>query len=569
MDSLDKHSRRSFVKSASAAVIIANLERLTPNWLLAQSLSPAPSSTPIPLFNTATIPPISFSKKDDVVLPEGYSYEILLKQGQIINDHGDLYGDGNDYLAIILDSDTSGWLWVNHEAAILRFIDNDWTPLRKMAQAESYLRNVGGSCLRIALTENQWRPLIPHSKNFRLNGFDTKILFTGPAAGTSWLRGASETLGTVANCGGGISPWKTFLSAEENYHNIWGDPEVHEAPSMIQALIPRSSHHYGYMVEIDQDTRQYFKHTALGRFAHENIAFTLAKDNRLVGYMGDDRKDQCLYKFISESPYEPSAGKNNRTLLEKGILYVANTQKGRWIPLDPNQTPALEKAGFDLSRICVHTRTASSIAGGTPLDRPEYVEIHPLTGDVYICLTAFKAPLPFKKEESALPKWSLDIANLVQSQPLPTGALAQLREANQDPGALEFDFKIFVMGGKETGLAWPDNLAWTDQNDLIVTSDYTFYDSPHPLLPENQFGNNSLMLVRTAGPQTGKVFRFASAPIDAEFCSPTISPDRQELWVNVQHPGIRSSSREKLTSTWPRDESNLPKSCMIAIRKKS
>src|SRR3546814_21126009 len=62
-------------------------------------------------------------------------------------------------------------------------------------------------------------------------------------------------------------------------------------------------------------------------FRSENVAFNLTRDGRLAAYTGDDRVEQCLYKFISNDTYDPIAGKANRRLLEHGTLYVANTDR--------------------------------------------------------------------------------------------------------------------------------------------------------------------------------------------------------------------------------------------------
>jgi uncharacterized protein len=220
---------------------------------------------------------------------------------------------------------------------------------------------------------------------------------------------------------------------------------------------------------------------------------------------------------------------------------------GRWLPLDPAQDPRLRQAGFDLARICVQTRAAAKIVGATPLARPEDVEVHPQTGDVYISLTAQPGPDPLK----------------------PLGALARLREAQADAGAREFTFEIFLAGGSATGLAWPDNLAFTADNHLIVSSDYKLSPQPKPDSAQETFGNNFLFIVPTHGPSTGKVHRFAVAPTGAEFCSPSLSPDRQELWVNVQHPGEGSTGPQNLTSHWPNGGESLPKSALIAIARTS
>ena len=63
------------------------------------------------------------------------------------------------------------------------------------------------------------------------------------------------------------------------------------------------------------------KHTALGRFHHENAAMGLTNDGRVVVYMGDDVKDACVYKYISNGKYEKSASRDeNSKLLEEGTL---------------------------------------------------------------------------------------------------------------------------------------------------------------------------------------------------------------------------------------------------------
>ena len=85
--------------------------------------------------------------------------------------------------------------------------------------------------------------------------------------------------------------------------------------------------------DVDDKTFPVRKHTALGRFNHENAAMGIAKNGQVVVYMGDDKKDACVYKFVSEGKYNKSAGKANSALLEEGTLYVANMGSGKWVPL--------------------------------------------------------------------------------------------------------------------------------------------------------------------------------------------------------------------------------------------
>lgn len=116
---------------------------------------------------------------------------------------------------------------------------------------------------------------------------------------------------------------------------------------------------------------------ALGRCAHECATVHQAKDGRLVVYSGDDSNDECLYKFISKEP-------NN---LREGKLYVANTSKGEWISLDYNDQEVLRQNFANQTEILIRLREAAKLVGGTPLNRPEDIEIDPLTGNVLVALT--------------------------------------------------------------------------------------------------------------------------------------------------------------------------------------
>jgi secreted PhoX family phosphatase len=556
-----RQSRRQFLKAAAAVALSAPAHRASAAWLtrrrsVAVAVSEPPADT-TSFLDALDFSPTPISNADSLLVPDGFTTEVLLRFGDVLNPSGDRYGDHNDYLAILPRGEDEGWLWVNHESVTLPLVAGVWKPPLTLAQTADCLRAMGGSAVRLARRpDGRWRPVVPDPRNFRLDGLTSRIRLTGPAAGTSWVRGATRAIGSTSNCGGGITPWGTVCSGEENFQDTWGDLELGDPPLLpIHPELARPPEHYGYIVEIDPDApyrRRFFKHTALGRFGHENIAFTFTRDGRLAGYMGDDRDKQCLYKFVSRQRYRPDAGDDNRDLLTDGTLFVADTEAGRWLALDPDRQPALRKAGFDRARVCVHTRTAARLVGGTPLPRPEDVEVHPETGEVFVALTAWEARSAVHAE-----KYFASVA----------GALARLREADGDAGALEFEWSIFLHGSVDTGLAWPDNLAWTPARHLLASTD--FAQKPEPIANSTQalLGNNYLVVIPTVGPTAGQVTRFAVAPRGAEFCSPALTPDLQELWVSVQHPGDGSTQASSWISHWPDGGDAPPRSALAAIHR--
>ena len=87
----------------------------------------------------------------------------------------------------------------------------------------------------------------------RVSGL-TPFYLTGPASTL-----AAQVKGTFANCSGGKTLWNTVLSAEENYEDTC------EAAGLDER-------HYEWIVEVDPFNPEFKvrKHTALGRFHHEN-----------------------------------------------------------------------------------------------------------------------------------------------------------------------------------------------------------------------------------------------------------------------------------------------------------
>lgn len=195
--------------------------------------------------------------------------------------------------------------------------------------------------------------------------------FTGPAAPFF----ARPPAGTMTNCSGGTTPWGTFLTCEENFYNevaeevspaglpledrkklygalperlanvpVFGHPLPPTLTGNGHVLAePLDGREYGWVCEVDPRTGHLRKHTALGRFRHENVALRCEAGKRLAAYMGDDRRGGHVWKFVSDGVVKDPRDPANSRLLEQGTLYVARFEPapgygGAWIPLRP-ETP--------------------------------------------------------------------------------------------------------------------------------------------------------------------------------------------------------------------------------------
>lgn len=467
-----------------------------------------------------SLPP---SLEDSLGLAEGLDYKILLRWGDQINAT-QKFGYNNDFIAFHPLSEDQGLLWVNHEYVNSLYING---PERSKANIDQERLEVGGSIVEIKKVNHDWLVVKDSPYNRRLDA-TTKI----PMAWDRPIMGSKIAIGTMANCAGGYTPWGTFLTCEENYDMFMGDrnrqgQQITKSYQGWDKFYPHPPEHYGWVVEIEPKTGKSKKLISLGRCAHECAAVTKAKNGKAVAYTGDDANDEHFYKFISDSTDS----------LEKGKLYVANLEKGEWISMDIDDQPVLKKTFKDQTEIQVFTREAAKLLGATPLDRPEDIDFDPLTGNVLVTLTNNK------------PKQNY------------YGSILKIMEKDNDPGALSFTHDTFLAGGKDNGVAAPDNMVFDPKGNLWFTTDMSGKDINKGAY--EGFGNNSLWVFIRSGDLAGELIRVANAPVDAELTGPCFSPDYRTLFLSVQHPG-EEGTREKLTSTWP--DGDIPRPVIVTIQ---
>lgn len=480
------------------------------------------------------------SVEDILKLAPGFESSVLISWSEVINSQGETFGFNNDFIAVVPleGKPDEALMWVNHEYVQPLFvsghvIDDSYTRKTK-EQAAIEMKAVGGSIIHVKNSKGHWSVLKDSPYNRRLDAF-TPIPFSNKTS----VYGSETAIGTLANCAGGVTPWNTFLTCEENYQNFFGEAvyekdgsRVFQNAKWIMGWDIHYNHppeHYGWVVEIEPKTGAAKKLVSLGRFSHEGACTTKAKDGRAVVYMGDDANDECFYKFISDSS----------TSLDSGTLYVAHLESGKWLPISLSN-PLLKNKFKNHTELMIRTRDAAKILNATKLDRPEDCEIDPITGHVYLNCT------------NNIPKGR------------PYGSIHKFIEKDNDYGSLEFESSVFIFGGEKSTISCPDNMAFDKLGNMWITNDISEDEMDTPTY--RPFGNNALFYIPMSGPQKGQAFRVVQAPNDAELTGPCISADGKTLFLSVQHPGAKTKTLNALTSHWPEGGNTIPKPSVVAIK---
>lgn len=476
------------------------------------------------------------SNEDIVKLANGLKYKVLIRWNDPINSK-ESFGFNNDFTCFIPinNNPNDGLLWVNHEYTNPMFVsDYVHGKARTIEQVDKEMQSVGGSIIRVKKVNEQWQFQENDALNKRITA-KTKIPLNWDAP----IKGVNEVIGTHSNCSGGITPWGTVLTCEENYDQFFGETayDENDTPSHRKSGLGWEDfynyppEHYGWVVEVDPLTAKAKKHIALGRFAHECCTLIELEDKRIVAYTGDDSNNEFIYKFISSKPRS----------LKEGTLYVADTIHGKWLSLKYEDQPILQEKFKDQTEVLVRAREAAKLVGATPQNRPEDIEIDPLTGAVLIALTN---------------NYSVGDHD---------GSILKIVEKNNQYESLEFTSETLIAGGAETGFTCPDNMVFDLSGNLWFTSDMSGSKMNQPDGPYSNFKNNGLYVLIRHGEGAGDIIQIASAPVDAEFTGPWFSPDYRTLFLSVQHPGGQSKSMDQPTSTWPHDGDHIPKSGVITI----
>ncbi len=580
-----------------------------------------------------------------------------------------------------------GLLAINHEATTDATLSSFFihanggttTLPRPAAEVDKEVALHGVAIVETRKVDSKWEYVKGSAFNRRITPL-TEIEISGPARGnallvTKYSTNGTKTRGTLNNCGTGKTPWGTSLTGEENWFgyfvrgaadntargndksvaslNRYGrtqgaasrhgwesggteDKYVRWNNSKLGASADGSDDYrnemngMGYVVEIDpyDKSKAIKKRSALGRFAHESAAFgKLVAGQPLAVYMGDDSRNEYIYKFVSNANWDAAdASPADRMTagdkyLDAGKLFVAKFNadgSGNWIELAINNAAIAGYAGYqfaDQADIVINARLAADAVGATKMDRPEWNGVNPANGEVYFTLTnnSNRRAEPSGASQSAPdgpnPRAYSDVKGSATQLGNVNGHILRIKDATN--AGTGFAWDVYLFGAESTAAAGtvnlsnltsdqdfssPDGLVFSPYTGLcwIQTDDGAYTDVSNCMMlaaipgQVGDGGNKTLTYSRATGgdlvvntrigkaPTADTLKRFLVGPAGSEITGLCETPDGKTMFINIQHPGEGTSQANigdptKYQSQWPSNSGygagRRPRSATIVITK--
>lgn len=607
--------RRTFLKQTSLASILSFFNPLA-----------MAGTAAVHNLNTLNFTSINSSSLDEVILPKGYIYKVILAWGDKLFPYSPKFyynqntsaaqllqaGENHDGMEFFsLDCLSKAILAINHEYNNYEYLFapeseehylKPWS-LEKIRKAQA---SIGVSIIEIN-KDNNWSINLNSKYNTKYH-VNSPMKFSGLARGNINLsnfydKNGNKSLGTIANCSKGKTPWGTYLTCEENFDGYFTTDYENFIPNDLQKRYgiskkgfstnwhkfderfdinnhPNEANCFGWIVEINPYDKNFtpIKHTALGRFKHENIVMHINENQPLIAYMGDDEQGEYIYKYVSNDNYIKSNYLKNNKLLMSGKLYAAkfnDDNTGHWIELIFNEAMKNNinnKYIKSQADILIYTRYAADLVGATTMDRPEWLAISS-NKTIYAALT---------NNKNRGVKYPINGVNPRKNNQF--GQIIRWKDSKSDNS---FKWNIFLLAGSKADGGSQDKILFNSPDSLVFDKfDNLWIATDGDISNKDKFAQNGNNQLLCANPKTLEIKRFMAGPKGCEISGMCFDDEFKTLFVNIQHPGevdqydlpIKDKqskndfiARQPLyISKWPHDKNALsPRSATIAIFKEN
>ena len=314
-----------------------------------------------------------------------------------------------------------------------------------------------------------------------------------------WLESRVSIAGTSRNCAGGVTPWGTWLTAEET---VLGVGSIDRYKKNVPRAFKKD---HGWVFEVNPDgVVDPVPLKSMGRFVHEAVA--VDRETGIV-YQTEDRNTSGFYRFVPKEKGKLAAG---------GTLEIAEV-----VGQDDLRGHVKQNQSFDVRWHAVPEPTWANTPGRSePDELGVFKQGKQLGGTTFARLEGC---------------WA---GNGMIYFDATSGGRAQAGQIWKfDPTTQQLTM-LFESPGKEV-LNMPDNLCVNPHGGLLLCEDGDYGNSEYPqrmhvLTQEGKLVPLALNDVQLKGEKNN----FRGDFRGREWAGATFSPDGKWLFANIQSPGF-------------------------------